>query len=175
MGSRTPRVCPSCEERVENPDFAFCPHCGANMVPSTGNSCETEEDLPPREDRERTSFLKRPVNLYLVTLPFWVLAIFGCCILSAGTGGLATALNGAWPTPTLTQTPVATRTPLPTKTETSLPTATHEVASTPEPTYTPNPIPLASVSPAEVNRVNEHGTGYQWDQLKQELIGKRVV
>lgn len=43
------------------------------------------------------------------------------------------------------------------------------------PTPTPTPIPLVDITPQEVRRVNTDGTDYQWAQLKEEMIGKRIV
>lgn len=40
---------------------------------------------------------------------------------------------------------------------------------------TPAPIPDIDMSPVDVMNVNANGTDYQWKQLKEDMVGKRLV
>lgn len=101
------------------------------------NETPREEQKAQGEEEKKKGLLRRPIRIWRLALPLWLVLIAGCCILSLGIGGIGSLLEsaGALPTPTPTQAP--THTPLPT--ETSLPTNTPAPTNTPQPSNTPEP------------------------------------
>lgn len=104
----------------------------------------------------------------------WGTALVGVAIFvfSLMMFGIATELA-----PTLESNDAAQLAPPPESKETATPdmqlTATS--TNTPEPMATSTPIPIVDITPQEVKEVNVDGTEYQWGQLKQEMMEKRII
>jgi hypothetical protein len=95
-----------------------------------------------RDEKQKKGLLKRPINVWKLTLPLWLVVIAGCCIISVAIYGIDAGLRGIGALPTHTPTPAATDTPVPTDTAvpTDTPEATEEPTDTPEPTEPPGRV-----------------------------------
>lgn len=99
------------------------------------------------EKKQKKGLLRRPVRLRKLTLPLWLAAIAGCCILSVGICGIGGLLESAGVLPTPSPTAVPMETPIPT--DTIVPTNTPIPTDTAVPTDTPIPAPTETLSPEE--------------------------
>jgi hypothetical protein len=100
-------------------------------------SNETQGKEQEKQGEQKKGLLRRPIKIWKLTLPLWLVAIGGCCILSVAIGGIGSLFEGAEELPTPTSIP--TDTPIPAPTETGAPTETPAPTDTPSPTFTPGP------------------------------------
>ena len=115
-------------------------------------SDDTHGNQQQKQGEEKNKrLLKRPIKIWKLTLPLWLAALAGCCILSVAIGGIGSLFEGAQELPTPTSVPTDTPIPAPTQTEaptdTPAPTDTLAPTDTPQPTSIPTETPIPTDTP----------------------------
>jgi len=148
MDQDSPRACPACDQPIERLNLTFCPHCRVNIhtYARTGSERPEADSVDVVQTEQKKGFLKRPISIWKLTLPLWLVVIAACCLLpfAAATTDVGLRTAGVLPTYTPSPLPTATLTNTPLPTDTAIPPT-----NTPVPTDTPIPPTDTPIPPTD--------------------------